>query len=72
MIRPVVRELGGIGVVRDDLLPGGTKARFVPALFARASEVAYASPAEGGAHTALAHVARELGTQARMVVAMRA
>jgi hypothetical protein len=69
---PVVATHAGIRVVRDDLLPGGTKARFIPALFARADEVAYASPAEGGAQTALAHVARALGKRATVFVAKRA
>ncbi len=69
---PVVVEHQGIRVVRDDLFPGGTKARFLPVLFARADEVAYASPAEGGAQTALAHVARKLGKRATVFVAQRA
>lgn len=44
-------EHDGIAVVRDDLFLGGTKARFLPALFDGADEVVYASPAEGGAQT---------------------
>jgi hypothetical protein len=55
---PVVVEHHGIMVVRDDLFAGGTKARFIPALFDGAQEVVYASPQEGGAQTALATVAR--------------
>ena len=30
---PIVKEHEGIQVVRDDLFPGGTKARFIPRLF---------------------------------------
>lgn len=71
MIPPVVVEHRGIRVVRDDLFPGGTKARFLPLLFARSAEVVYASPAEGGAQTALAHVARRLGKRATVFVAKR-
>jgi len=52
---PVVTDHFGIRVVRDDLFPGGTKARFAGRLFDDADEVVYASPAEGGAQTALAH-----------------
>lgn len=68
---PIVREHEGIAVVRDDLFPGGTKARFLPVLFRDADEVVYASPAEGGAQTALAHTAAGLGRQATIFVAKR-
>jgi hypothetical protein len=68
---PIVREHDGVLVVRDDLLPGGTKARFVGRFFDRADEAVYASPAEGGAQTALATVARQLGKRATIFVAQR-
>lgn len=68
---PIVRVHEGVHVVRDDLFPGGTKARFLPALFATAEEVVYASPAEGGAQFALAYVARVLGKRATIFVAHR-
>jgi hypothetical protein len=68
---PVVVEHGGVTVVRDDLFPGGTKARFLGALFDDADEVVYASPAEGGAQTALATVAASLGKRATIFVAKR-
>ena len=69
---PIVREHDGIMVVRDDLFPGGTKARYLRHLFAGAGEVVYASPAEGGAQTALAHCAADLGKRATIFVAKRA
>lgn len=72
MTPPVVTTHSGIHVVRDDLFPGGTKARFLPFLFENADEVVYASPAEGGAQTALAHTAAELGKRATIFVAKRA
>ncbi|RWX72574.1 pyridoxal-phosphate dependent enzyme [Mesorhizobium sp. M2A.F.Ca.ET.039.01.1.1] len=72
MIAPQVIEHEGIAVVRDDLFPGGTKARFLPVLFEDADEVVYASPAEGGAQTALATVAAQLGKKATIFVAQRA
>ncbi|HZT26511.1 MAG TPA: pyridoxal-phosphate dependent enzyme [Pseudolabrys sp.] len=72
MTPPVVREYDGILVVRDDLYPGGTKARFLPILFENADEVVYASAAEGGAQTALATVASQLGKRATIFVAKRA
>jgi hypothetical protein len=69
---PIVSTHDGIAVVRDDLFPGGTKARFLPVLFRDADEVVYASPAEGGAQTALAHTAAALGKRATIFVAKRA
>lgn len=72
MTVPVIRVHDGMIVVRDDLFPGGTKARFLPVLFDGAEEAVYASPAEGGAQTALATVARQLGKRVTIFVAKRA
>ena len=72
MINPRVIEHDGVLVARDDLFPGGTKARFIAILFEGADEVVYASPAEGGAQTALATVAARLGKHATIFVAKRA
>jgi hypothetical protein len=58
--------------VRDDLYPGGTKARFIPALFREADEVVYASSAEGGTQVALASVAKSLGKLATIFAPARA
>jgi len=69
---PVVREHEGVLVVRDDLFPGGTKARFLHLVFDGADEAVYASPAEGGAQSALATVAGQLGKRATIFVAQRA
>lgn len=69
---PILTEHRGMVVVRDDLFPGGTKARFLPALFDGVDEVVYATPAEGGAQTALATVASQLGKRATIFVAKRA
>jgi hypothetical protein len=71
MSAPIVREHEGIVVVRDDLFPGGTKARYLPALFRDAEEIVYASPAEGAAQTALAITAERLGKRATIFVAKR-
>lgn len=68
---PRTTEHEGIIVVRDDLFPGGTKARYALTLFAEADEVVYASPAEGGAQTALAETAAALGKRATIFVAKR-
>jgi threonine dehydratase len=72
MTMPIVEIHNGVLVVRDDLFEGGTKARFIPLLFAGTDEVVYASPAEGGAQTALATVAAQLGKRATIFVAQRA
>jgi hypothetical protein len=72
MTKPQLIQHDGVFVVRDDLFPGGTKARFLPLLFDGAEEVVYASAAEGGAQTALATVAAHLGKRATIFVAKRA
>jgi hypothetical protein len=69
---PVVIVHDGIHVVRDDLAGGGTKARFMVKLFAEADEVVYATPAEGGAQSALAWAAKATGKRATLFVAKRA
>lgn len=72
MIPPAtIVEHEGVLVVRDDLIGGGTKARYIVRLFEQAEEIVYASPAEGGAQTALAWAARELGKRATIFVAKR-
>lgn len=71
VIKPQTSEHDGVLVVRDDLFPGGTKARFLGVLFDGADEVVYASPAEGGAQTALAQVAADLSKRATIFVAQR-
>lgn len=68
---PEIREHDGVQVVRDDLFPGGTKARFMPLLYGGAEEIVYPSPCEGGAQTALAETARRLGKRATIFVAKR-
>lgn len=69
---PTVVEHDGIHVVRDDLIGGGTKARYILRLFDAADEVVYATPAEGGSQTALAWAAKQLGKRATLFVAKRA
>lgn len=69
---PMVVEHDGIHVVRDDLAGGGTKARFMVKLFEQADEIVYATPAEGGAQSALAWAARAMGKRATLFVAKRA
>lgn len=68
---PIVEMHDGILVVRDDLLPGGTKLRYLRSLFADHDEVVYASPVFGGAQLALAHAAKATGKKATLFVAKR-
>lgn len=72
---PTLTEHEGIVVVRDDLLPGGTKARVLPGVLdaiGAGGEVVYASPVYGYAQVALGHAARLTHRQATVFVARRA
>lgn len=68
---PVVEEHEGVSVVRDDLLPGGTKVRFLPALISGAREVVYGSPFCGAAAVALAVAGATLGVRVTVFYAKR-
>lgn len=62
----------GIHVLRDDLLEGGSKTRFLEQLLDPAAEqYLYASPAFGGFQIALAATAKALGKRAVIFVAKR-
>lgn len=71
-MKPITETHNGIIVVRDDLYPGGTKARYLASLFDDADELVYPSPAEGGAQFAIATVASALKKRATIFVAKRA
>ena len=63
---------GDLLVVRDDLFPGGTKARVLSVLFdAEHREYVYASPVQGYAQVALAHTTKAAGLAARIFCAYR-
>src|SRR5678815_1458455 len=68
---PVVELHDGISIVRDDLLPGGTKRRAIPVFFDSHDEYVYASPVQGAAQLALAYTAREHHKHATIVCAHR-
>jgi hypothetical protein len=73
MIAPVVlQDHDGMMVARDDLTGGGTKTRYMVQMFEGVDELVYATPAEGGAQSALAWAARETGKRATIFVAKRA
>lgn len=71
---PVIEKIGKFLVVRDDLLPGGTKRRLLDGLLSqrREEEFVYATPAYGYAQIALAHSCRAIGKRATIFVAKRA
>src|SRR5258708_40109711 len=68
---PIVDLIQGVWVIRDDLFPGGTKARFAAHFFDGCDEVVYGSPCEGGAQTALATVGQALGKRGAIFCAKR-
>src|SRR4051812_20142167 len=69
---PVIELHEGFNIVRDDVLPGGTKRRAIPVFFrADIDEYVYASPVQGAAQLALALTAREHGKRATVFCAKR-
>jgi hypothetical protein len=71
MTAPVITEHAGVLVVRDDLLPGGTKTRVLPVLLDHAAEYVYASPTQGYAQVALAYTCQAAGKRATIFCAQR-
>jgi hypothetical protein len=68
---PIIVEHEGFLVVRDDLLPGGTKRRAIHVLFNEHEEYVYPSPVYGYAQIALAYAARDHGKRAVIFCAKR-
>ena len=68
---PIIMEHEGITVVRDDLLPGGTKRRAVHVFFDEHDEYVYASPVYGYAQIALAYAAQDHSKRATIFCAKR-
>ncbi len=68
---PIILEHEGFQVVRDDLLPGGTKRRAIPVFFDEHYEYVYASPVYGYAQVALAYACRDYGYRATIFCAKR-
>jgi hypothetical protein len=68
----VLQRVEALQVVRDDLMPGGTKARALSVLFdMEHREYVYASPVQGYAQVALAHCAKAAGCYAHIFCAGR-
>jgi 1-aminocyclopropane-1-carboxylate deaminase/D-cysteine desulfhydrase-like pyridoxal-dependent ACC family enzyme len=71
-----IQQVGQISVVRDDLIPGGSKQRILSPLMEQLANQGYrrfvfGGPAEGYAQLALAYAAQETGLQATYFVAER-
>ena len=72
MVKPRVIEHDDVFVCAMTFFQVGLRPDFIPSLFNGVTEVVYASPAEGGAQTALVTVAAQLGKRATIFVARRA
>lgn len=69
---PIIEEHLGIIVVRDDLYPGGTKARAFDRLYERYGEIIYCCAVTSCTQISLATAARRLGKKATLFLAARA
>lgn len=71
MIDPIVEEWEGLLIVRDDLVPGGTKAAVLSGVLRSGYHYVYATPAYGFAQIALAHCGQAVGAEISLFVAKR-
>jgi hypothetical protein len=67
----IERHSERISVVRDDLLEGGSKQRFLPFLIDGADEIVYGGPFCGGAALALSVLGKHSGQRVTLVYAKR-
>lgn len=67
-----IQQCFGVNVLRDDVLPGGTKSVLMPSIIGDAEEYVYASPVYGGFQIALsAYLQRKPGKRATIFCAKR-
>lgn len=71
MPEPHIEEHGGLLVVRDDLIQGGSKRRVIGQFLTGTDEFVYASPAYGYGQVALAYTCADAGKRATVFVARR-
>ena len=69
--QPIIEEHGRMIVVRDDLVPGGSKMRFLPYLVEDAKEVVFGGPFCGGAPFALSVWGARTNTKITLFYAKR-
>lgn len=67
-----VQRIDRFTVVREDLLEGGSKSRFLPFLIGDATELVFGGPFCGGAPLALSVIGREEGRKVTLFYAERA
>jgi len=68
----VIRPYDGYSAVRDDLLDGGTKLRFLPDVVGDADHIVFGAPFAGGAPVSLSVLGRETGKRISIFYAWRA
>jgi hypothetical protein len=68
---PVLERHEGVVVLREDLLEGGSKLRFLPFLVGDAAEIVFGGPFCGGAPLALSVLGREFGRRVTLFYAAR-
>ena len=71
MLDYTIEKHNGIHVLRDDLLPGGSKSRFLPYLIEGANEVVFGGPFCGGAPLCLAVIGKAMGIKITLFYAKR-
>jgi hypothetical protein len=71
MLPILIEEHEGVDVLRDDLLPGGSKSRFLPALIQGQREVVFGGPFCGGAPLCLAVYGQKMGIKVTLFYAKR-
>lgn len=68
---PIIEEHAGVLVVREDLLDGGSKIRFLPHIVEGAKEIVFGGPFCGGAPYALSVYGRRKGVAVTLFYAKR-
>lgn len=68
---PIIEEHDGVLVVREDLLDGGSKIRFLPHIVKGAKEIVFGGPFCGGAPYALSVYGRRKGVPVTLFYAKR-
>lgn len=68
---PILEEHAGVVVVREDLLDGGSKVRFLPHIVQGAKEIVFGGPFCGGAPYALSVYGRRKGIKITLFYAKR-
>lgn len=69
---PIIQTYQGIRVVREDLLPGGAKMRFLPYIIDQGRELVFGGPFCGGAPYALSEIGKRTKQKVTLFYAARA